>query len=454
MIRALLDIIGLNEGDTVIDPFIGSGTTAVEAQLLGINCIGIDISPLCVLQSKVKTESVAVIGEIQEIKVVPSKKHYLGKFLIQPAKKPVRIGEREETFYRNETIYSSNAPYPKSIYSKVGIQWKKGYQILVLNLYPVEYIPASRDVSYFEEMTVIVKTKPAQPNELFRGLVKDREEIIRIIDNPEEIATYPQKQSLNEGYKYVIITSEELKDANVTPNFYDLINWRESKGLNGTIVTAEEIYSSFPGADNQEKIRNFIKYAYLNWSTDYVLLAGDADDEDVGGESGDNIVPVRELWNFEYDTEGYLIASDLYYACLDGNYDADGDGIYGEPEDDPDLMAEVYVGRAPVDSSEEVANFVNKVISYETASDPYLLETWMVGEKLWEDGDGDCSVEIALYNGNVSEPEEKLNSLREFRDKVLKDRYVDLYYKYSPKIKETLLRNPQLLVEAAMLTVR
>jgi len=64
MIRALLNIIGLKKGDTVLDPFIGSGTTAVEAQLLGINCIGIDISPLCVLQSKVKTESKDVLEEI------------------------------------------------------------------------------------------------------------------------------------------------------------------------------------------------------------------------------------------------------------------------------------------------------------------------------------------------------------------------------------------------------
>jgi DNA modification methylase len=52
----------------VLDPFIGSGTTAVEAQLLGINCLGIDISPLCVLQSKVKTESVEAIDEIEKIK--------------------------------------------------------------------------------------------------------------------------------------------------------------------------------------------------------------------------------------------------------------------------------------------------------------------------------------------------------------------------------------------------
>jgi len=68
MIRAVLNIIGLEQGETVLDPFIGSGTAAVEAQLLGINCIAIDISPLCVLQTKVKTESIEVLPEILERK--------------------------------------------------------------------------------------------------------------------------------------------------------------------------------------------------------------------------------------------------------------------------------------------------------------------------------------------------------------------------------------------------
>lgn len=68
MIRALSNIIGLEQGDTVLDPFIGSGTTAVEAQLLGINCVGIDISPLCVLQSKVKVEAIDVLQEIMKWK--------------------------------------------------------------------------------------------------------------------------------------------------------------------------------------------------------------------------------------------------------------------------------------------------------------------------------------------------------------------------------------------------
>nr|AHM02030.1 putative RNA methylase [uncultured miscellaneous Crenarchaeota group] len=69
MIRALLNILKLKEKETVLDPFIGSGTTAVEAQLLGINCIGRDISPLCVLQSKVKTESIQAIDKIREYRV-------------------------------------------------------------------------------------------------------------------------------------------------------------------------------------------------------------------------------------------------------------------------------------------------------------------------------------------------------------------------------------------------
>jgi len=64
MIRALLNIIGLSPGETLLDPFAGSGTAAVEAQLLGINCIGFDISPLCVLQSRVTTESVLAYDEI------------------------------------------------------------------------------------------------------------------------------------------------------------------------------------------------------------------------------------------------------------------------------------------------------------------------------------------------------------------------------------------------------
>ncbi len=68
MIRALLNFIHVKEGDLVLDPFLGSGTTALETQVLGINSIGIDVSPVCILVSKVKTQSVEVFDKIREIK--------------------------------------------------------------------------------------------------------------------------------------------------------------------------------------------------------------------------------------------------------------------------------------------------------------------------------------------------------------------------------------------------
>ncbi len=72
MIRALLNIISLKEGDIVFEPFSGSGTTALEAQLLGIGFVGIDISPLCVIQGRVKTDSIYVLDEILKLKKTPT----------------------------------------------------------------------------------------------------------------------------------------------------------------------------------------------------------------------------------------------------------------------------------------------------------------------------------------------------------------------------------------------
>lgn len=48
--------IYFKEGDTILDPFMGSGTTLIEANVLGMNAIGIDISEFNCLMTKVKTD--------------------------------------------------------------------------------------------------------------------------------------------------------------------------------------------------------------------------------------------------------------------------------------------------------------------------------------------------------------------------------------------------------------
>lgn len=52
----LKEEVYFKQGDTVLDPFAGSGTTLVQALELGINSIGIDISEFNCLISKVKTK--------------------------------------------------------------------------------------------------------------------------------------------------------------------------------------------------------------------------------------------------------------------------------------------------------------------------------------------------------------------------------------------------------------
>ncbi|MHA2007089.1 MAG: DNA methyltransferase [Candidatus Hodarchaeales archaeon] len=56
MIRGLINFCNLPKNSTILDLFCGSGTTLVEALLLGFNAIGIDINPIAYLTSRVKTE--------------------------------------------------------------------------------------------------------------------------------------------------------------------------------------------------------------------------------------------------------------------------------------------------------------------------------------------------------------------------------------------------------------
>lgn len=65
MVRALLNILGVRQGSTVFEPYSGSGTTAIEASLLGARFIGVDLSPLCVLLGRVKTQSHSRVAEIR-----------------------------------------------------------------------------------------------------------------------------------------------------------------------------------------------------------------------------------------------------------------------------------------------------------------------------------------------------------------------------------------------------
>jgi hypothetical protein len=175
-------------------------------------------------------------------------------------------------------------------------------------------------------------------------------------------------------FDYAVITSEFLRDADTMDyTLDDFVARKEANGYATTVVTVEDIYANYTGVDSQEQIRNFIRDAHNSWGIEYVLLGGNAE-----------VVPVRQVVN---DAAGSpYIVSDMYYQCLDGSWDGNGNGVWGERNDgegggEIDWYSEVYIGRALVGTEAQLANWVYKTLDYDDkASEAYRHNALMVGE--------------------------------------------------------------------------
>jgi hypothetical protein len=153
------------------------------------------------------------------------------------------------------------------------------------------------------------------------------------------------------GNQYVIVTSPELAEA-----FDEFLSLKIETGFDAAIALTDSIFELYDGIDEAEALRNYLSEFYQHGG-EYVLLGGDEDH-----------VPVR--YTYYYNTEisqelEFLMICDLYFSDFDGNWDADGDGIWGEPNSDqPDLGAEVAVGRLPFSDSAQVAGYTKKLRQY------------------------------------------------------------------------------------------
>lgn len=212
--------------------------------------------------------------KIYEINVIAKGRTSLGSgYKIIPIEKSIpMIGNAIPRLSKNEEIYSSKDPFPGKLFDKVGVYYFRGYAILVLRLYPVQYIPSTGEVFYYKEMEISIKLKDGKINPLYRGLKKDKMEVMKKVDNPEIANTYVTKG--NGEYELLIITTEELKR-----EFEKLKKYHDENGIPTTIIkTIEEI------GNTPEDIRNFIRDAYKNLGIEYVLIGGD-----------DDVVPAKML---------------------------------------------------------------------------------------------------------------------------------------------------------------
>lgn len=66
LIKGLINILNIQKGETILDPMAGSGTTNVEAALMGINSKAIDVSPFCQFMIKTKYEALTIDSKLLE----------------------------------------------------------------------------------------------------------------------------------------------------------------------------------------------------------------------------------------------------------------------------------------------------------------------------------------------------------------------------------------------------
>jgi hypothetical protein len=129
-------------------------------------------------------------------------------------------------------------------------------------------------------------------------------------------------------------------------------------------VVTEDVWGGGTGDTAAENIRNWLRNNYENRNIEYVLLIGNPD------PNSDDI-PMKMLWPRSYDTRYRESPSDYYYADLTGNWDLDGDGLYGEWGDDfgiggVDRNWEVLVGRIPYyGNMNDLDDILVKIITYE-----------------------------------------------------------------------------------------
>ena len=322
-------------------------------------------------------------AEITDIEVVPGERVFLGSgFNVELVKEPVVLSniDSDSPNIPNELVDRSGGPYPDTLYNRLGTYSFRGYEILVLLLHPVQYIPESGTLYYFRDMTVSIKTvENNQRNLLFRNLEKDEIEATKKVDNPLAVHSYTENTAhplSSDTYDLLILTTDELKGS-----FEPLKDAHDATGIATEIKTLRDV-SLFPGFVTPKDIRDFIRDEYRKSGIEYVLIGGD-----------DDVVPAQELWVQAWNNgETTFMPSDLYYACLDGPYNYDDDDKWGEPNDgkngqDVDLIAELYVGRACVGNAAEVNNFVDKTIAYMDTGGYSNGNTLMVGEHLWSGPD-------------------------------------------------------------------
>ncbi|MFI5370378.1 MAG: C25 family cysteine peptidase [Candidatus Eisenbacteria bacterium] len=304
---------------------------------------------------------------VDRVEVVTLETAPLGEpVMVAPAREVRRDDGPEPATAPDPALYASAAFQP-DLPVRLGYQ---GYQrenhYAWLEVTPVRWAAASGRLERVSRLVVRLTLEPSATRPIPRERVVAEWEPRHagVVSSPPALHARRGAQPfrptqlpsvLGSPVEYVIVTDDSLAAA-----FQPLADWKTQSGVPAVVRTTSFIRANYPSAaDDAERIRSFIRDAYTRWGTQWVLLGGDV-----------GIVPHR-ITHMTY-VDGEQVTSDLYYSCLDGNWNANGDSAYADayagpsnPGDDADLLPEVWVGRAPAQNAVEALRFVQKTLTYE-----------------------------------------------------------------------------------------
>lgn len=323
-------------------------------------------------------------------------------------------------------IYAGDAVFPQETVRLITIvERSSGTRYAVVQLQPLQYEPAAGRVRWIREAQLWLDLETDRGGQ---GALECQRPELRAMRAGGETPAGGRLLLLEQGLApteipsvegspvlYVIISppDDAMLDA-----WQELADWKTACGYPALVVTTDWISETYPtGVDLPERMRLFLRDAHVHWGLRWALIGADPD-----------LIPTRyaHSWHLDRLDGGRDIACDYYFACLEGSWDADRDGVFGESEkgiaedetelyasDEVDFTPQIHVGRVSAQSAEDIEAWLEKYFTYvrTPTSNGYLDRDLLLGEVLWDlgwtrysrEGIADCPAE-SCFAGNADPP--------------------------------------------------
>ncbi|TNO85928.1 hypothetical protein FHR08_27745 [Bacillus cereus] len=225
------------EGDLILDPFMGSGTTAVESMQLGRNVIGTDISPYAALLTRAKTTRV-------DTKIIDESYRMFETFLKEAAnfKSTDRLIFDKDDFWFNVNHLSEFETIRKFIVEEIPFELRDFY-LSVISM-------AIKKFSYLDEAQLKVKR---DAKKVLQGTKSPREIILStLMKNVNRLKEFnsliysnqaePRVFNMSADKAYPNILSENTVDLIVTsPPYINAMNYPMTSRYENLLLRLVEV---------------------------------------------------------------------------------------------------------------------------------------------------------------------------------------------------------------------